>query len=149
MSHLSITKASLTSALTFIVGQLVAFVPAFGPDKQALLSAGSAVIAAVFLVANAIHKLADSHVDPKQVEDRAVEVAKAELGKIDLNSLAASAVNGNLPDVPQLVRTEIGKVLSEMFGQPVVTAAAPEDIAAMAGPVTTEPPQQVYPPVDL
>jgi hypothetical protein len=142
VSHLSITKASLTSALTFVVGQLVAFVPAFGPDKQALISAGTAVIAAVFLIANAIHKLADSNVDPKQIEAHAVEVAKTELAKVDLNSLAASAVNGNLPDVPALVKSEVGKLLSEMFNQPVL-ATTPEAVAA--------PPAPIYPnaPADL
>lgn len=60
IGHLTITQAGLVSALTFVVGQLVAFVPSLGTDKQNLISAGSAVIAAVFLVANAVHHLADS-----------------------------------------------------------------------------------------
>lgn len=55
MKHFSITQASAISAFTFVVGQLVAFVPSMGPDKQNLISAGSALIAAVFLIANAIH----------------------------------------------------------------------------------------------
>jgi hypothetical protein len=136
VSHLSITKASVTSAFTFVVGQVVAFVPAFGPDKQALISAGTSLIAAVFLIANSIHKLADSKVSIKDVENHAIEVAKAELGKVNLDSLAANAVNGNLPDVPSLVRREIATVLSQMFNQPV-TADVPAPVAppAQAAPV--------------
>ena len=55
MQHFSITQASLISAFTFVVGQLAAFVPAIGADKQNLLSAGSTLIALGFLIANAIH----------------------------------------------------------------------------------------------
>lgn len=64
IGHLTITQASLVSALTFIVGQLVAFVPSLGTDKQDLISAGTAVIAAVFLIANAIHSIADGKPTP-------------------------------------------------------------------------------------
>ena len=55
VSHYKITQAGLISAFTFIVGQLVAFVPSLGTDKQNLISAGSAAISAAFLIANAIH----------------------------------------------------------------------------------------------
>jgi hypothetical protein len=55
ISHLPISQAALVAALTFIVGQLVAFVPSLGPDKQNLISAGSTLIAVVFMIANAIH----------------------------------------------------------------------------------------------
>ena len=64
VSHLKITQAGLVSALTFVVGQLAAFVPSISAAQQVLVSAGTAVIAAVFLIANAIHALASSKHPP-------------------------------------------------------------------------------------
>jgi hypothetical protein len=130
-SHLPITQASLVSALTFIVGQLVAFVPAFGPDKQLLISAGSSVIAAVFLVANAIHHLAASNVSAKDVEQGAINAARSELSKVNFDQLIQDAVSGKLPDVPALVHDEVGKLLKDMFAQhPAAIEPAPEPAPA-------------------
>jgi hypothetical protein len=135
VSHFSITQASVTSAFAFIVGQVIAFVPSFAQDQQVLISAGTAVISAVFLVANSIHKLADSNVNTQavveQAGDHAVAVAKAEVAKVDLNGLAQSAMSGNLPDVKSLVRTEMATVLSEMFK---VTPPVPPAQVAPATP---------------
>lgn len=58
--HIPSGAAALISALTFVVGQLAAFVPTIAQDQQILISAGSAVISAVFLIANAIHALASA-----------------------------------------------------------------------------------------
>jgi hypothetical protein len=130
-SHFSITQASLITALTFVVGQLAAFVPAFGPDKQMLISAGSAAISAVFLIANSIHKLADSNVNPKQVEARAVEVAvntaRSELDRLNVPLVVDHAVASQMPDVPSLVTEKVRELLATMFGQvaPVPVAAPP------------------------
>lgn len=60
VSHIKITQASLLALFTTIVGQLVAFVPSLASKEQILISAGSTAIAAVFLVANAVHALAGS-----------------------------------------------------------------------------------------
>lgn len=60
LSSLKITQTDLIAALTWVVGQVVAFVPSLGTDKQDLISAGSTIIVAVFLVAKAIHAIADS-----------------------------------------------------------------------------------------
>ena len=130
ISHLKITQASIVSAFTFIVGQLVAFLPNLGPDKQNLISAGTAAIAAVFLIANAIHKLADSNVSAIDVEKRAVAAAEAELQKVNFDQLVKDAVAGKLPDVPALVHTEVGQLLSDMFkAQPAAAAAEPAEPA--------------------
>lgn len=129
MSHLKITQASLVSALTFIVGQLVAFVPAFGPDKQNLISAGSAVIAAVFLVANAIHKLADSNVSASDVKAGAIEAAKAELAKVDVNALVKDAVEAkSLPDLEARVSSEVQRIMSGLLTQAATPASPPSII---------------------
>lgn len=55
MKHFSITQAAVTSAVTFVVGQLVAFVPSLSNDQEILISLGSSLVAVAFLVANAIH----------------------------------------------------------------------------------------------
>jgi hypothetical protein len=59
-SHLTITQAGLVSLLTSVVGQVVAFVPNLRGDAPVIISAGSFVIGVGFLIANAIHHLADS-----------------------------------------------------------------------------------------
>ena len=136
MSHLKVTQAGLVSALTFIVGQAVAFVPAFGPDKQALISAGTAVISAVFLVANAIHHLADSNVSARDVEAGAIAAARSEIGKVDFNSLVSDAVNAkSLPDLERLVGAEVQRIVSGAFGaQPVAGASSIAVPSAGVGP---------------
>jgi hypothetical protein len=60
VSHIKITSAGLTALLVTVVGQVIAFVPSLASDQQILISAGSTAIAAVFLVANAVHALAGS-----------------------------------------------------------------------------------------
>ena len=92
ISHFKITSASLISAFTFAVGQVVAFVPQFGPDKQNLISAGSAVIAAVFLVSNAIHSLASSKLSAKDLEGDIGGLVQTEVGRVDFNSFISQAV---------------------------------------------------------
>lgn len=117
VSHIKISQAGLISAVTFIIGQIVAFVPAFGPDKQALISAGTAVISAVFLVANAIHALASSNVSARDVEHAAINAGRGAvqdaLTHVDLNSLAQQAVNAqSLPDLEALAKKEVQRALS-------------------------------------
>jgi hypothetical protein len=62
INHFKITQALCVAALTFIVGQLCAFIPSLGDDKQILISAGSTLIAVAFLLANSIHASASSKV---------------------------------------------------------------------------------------
>ena len=109
ISHFKITQASLITALTFIVGQIVAFVPAFGPDKQILISAGTALISATFLIANAIHAVVATKVSAKDLEGDVVSMAKTEVGKLNVNALVHDAISGQ--NIEQLVKNELNKVL--------------------------------------
>jgi hypothetical protein len=122
LSHLKITQAGLVGLLTTIVGQVVAFVPSFAPDKQILISAGSAVIATGFMLANGLHKLADSNVSTKDVEAGAVAAAKDELAKVDLNKMVADPVSANgVPDLEAKVRAEAQAAVQSLIarlGQP-------------------------------
>lgn len=122
-THLTITQAGVTSALVTIVGWIVAFIPAFGPDKQALIAGGSTLIAAVFMLANAGHKLADSNVSVADVKAGAVDAARLELSRVDFNGLVQDAVESKgAPDVSALVQAEVQRVLAGLLGQ----AAAPQ-----------------------
>lgn len=118
MSHLKVTQAGLVSLLTTIAGQVVAFVPAFAPDKQLLISAGSSAISAAFLLANAGHHLADSNVSTRDVEDGAIAAARSELAKVDFNALVSDAVNAHgIGDVSAMVSAEVQSVLGRLLGQ--------------------------------
>lgn len=57
------------AVLTFLVGQLVAFVPTMAPAQEKLISGGSTVIAAGLAIGGAIHHLATSksHLTASQV----------------------------------------------------------------------------------
>lgn len=133
-THFSITQASVTAGFVWIVGQAVAFVPSISNDQQILVSAGSAVIAAIFLVANAVHKLADSNVSATDVKagaiDAAQAAAQAELGKVDLNALAQNAVQGRVPtpaQIEQLVERSLQDKLTALLGaRTTVVPSTPE-----------------------
>lgn len=60
MSKIHITQGEILAALTFVVGQVVAFVPSIASDQEILISAGSSVVAAVLAIAHAIRYAADS-----------------------------------------------------------------------------------------
>ncbi len=55
VSHLKITAAGVIALFVTVVGQVVAFVPSLKSREETLISVGSVVISAVFLVANAVH----------------------------------------------------------------------------------------------
>lgn len=135
MSHLKVTQAGLVSLLTAIVGQLVAFVPAFAPDKQVLISAGSSIIAAAFLGANAVHHLADTNVSPKDVEAGAIAAARDYVSAINLNGLVQDAVSAkSLPDLEAIAEAKARQVLASLLGQ---AAQAPAPVVkAQPGNVT-------------
>lgn len=59
-THISITQAGIIAGLTTVIGQVVALVPSWSPNKSILIQLCSAIVAAAFLGANAIHHLADS-----------------------------------------------------------------------------------------
>lgn len=137
LNHLKVTQAGLVSLLTTIVGQLVAFVPAFGPDKQILISAGSSLIAAGFLVANSVHHLADSNVSAKDVEQGAINAARTEVGKINFDALVQSAVSSqSIPDLEGKVRAaaqaEVQRLLSQLSQPPA--PAQPSAVSSTVPP---------------
>lgn len=55
MQAFPITQSSLIALLTFVVGQVAAFVPSFGTYQSVAISVGTAVVALGFQIANAIH----------------------------------------------------------------------------------------------
>lgn len=134
LSHLKITQAGLVALATTIIGQLVAFVPAFAPDKQVLISAASGAISAAFLIANAIHKLADSNVSASDVKSGAIDAARTEIGKVDFNKLVSDAVTASSPaDLEAMVRAEAQKAVSALLGQ-LASAQAPVPAPAVPAP---------------
>lgn len=134
--HLSITQSGITAMFVTIVGQLIAFIPSFGPDKQALISAGSTVIAAVFMLANGFHKLADSNVSAKDVQAGAIDAARSELTKINFDALVKDAVDSkSIPELESKIHGEVQRIMSGLLGQAAgqPAAAAPPAVAQPAG----------------
>lgn len=130
ISHYKINQASLISALTFIVGQVVAFVPQFGADKQILISAGTAVISAIFLVANSVHALASSNVSAKDIEGDVSGFVKTEVGKINFNKIvqdvtAAHGVQGLEQQISAQIQVELRKILGAAATAPAEPIPAP------------------------
>ncbi len=93
LSHLSITQAGITALFVTIVGLLIAIIPAFGPAKEAIIAVGTIVIAASFLIANALHANAASRLNTHDVAAAATSAARTELGKADLGSMVKRAVD--------------------------------------------------------
>ncbi|MBV9805230.1 MAG: hypothetical protein JO130_18675 [Solirubrobacterales bacterium] len=137
ISHLRIAQAGVVALLTTIIGQVVAFVPAFAPDKQILVSAASTVIAAVFLVANAIHALIATKVSGKDLEGDVVSLAKAEVDKLDVNALVHDAVAGE--NIEQLVKDELNRILVVAGLATKVGAVPPAPTPAVAVPPAPAP----------
>jgi hypothetical protein len=96
VSHIKITQAGLIALLATIVGQLVAFIPNLAGDQQILISAGSAAIGAVFMIANAIHALATSKLSVKVIEQDVPGQVKAELARILQSGIAQSPPPGTI-----------------------------------------------------
>lgn len=136
MSSLKVTQAGLVSLATTIIGQVVAFVPAFAPDKQILISAASAAIGAGFLVANAVHRLADSNVSARAVEAGAIQAAREEIGRVDFNALAQQAVQAQASgQLAELAKGEAQAALQRVLGQ--LGAPPPTPAPAVPAPAAT------------
>lgn len=137
--HFRITQAGLIALATNVIGQAIAYVPAWAPEKTKLISTATMVITAAFLIANALHALISvirdliaSKVSPGDLATAAERLVRDELGKVDFNQLAKDAATAHsVPDVEQLVESKL-KALLAGLGQ-----AAP----ASAGPGLTMPPQ--------
>lgn len=140
MTHFKITQASLISLFTTVVGFLVAFVPNFASDQQVLIAAGTSTLSAAFLIANAVHAFIASKVSVSDLEKGIRDLAKDEIGKVNLNGLVQDALKG--VNLDSLVRDELSTVLSRAAG--TVTTAAPlagGPVTASAAPAAPETPQ--------
>ena len=58
VSHIKITQAGLIALFVTVGGMGVAFVPSLSSIEQIVISAGSTLIAAIFLVVNSVHAIA-------------------------------------------------------------------------------------------
>lgn len=135
IGHYSITRATLIAAFTTVVGQLIAFLPSLGPDKQNLISAGSIVISAAFVLGNAIHALASSKLAPKDIEGAVGGMVRDELSKVDFNALAHDAISANgISGLEGLVSGQVQAELRRLLGQ---QATAP--VPAVGGPISSVP----------
>lgn len=144
MTKLSPTQAGVTSLFVYIVGQAVAFVPSLSNDQQQLISIGTLVIAAVFMLVHAAHAaigLVQQFIDGRQkvtlaeLEDGVRRITQDELGKVDLASLATSAMAGQLPTlVEQEVSRLRGELENELAGRVVAALKPPAPIAAVPDP---------------
>lgn len=113
--HFKIAQSGLIAILTSFIGQLVAFVPAFAPDKQILISAGSVAIGAAFMIANAVHAVIGSKIDVAELEQGVRGFVHDELGKVDFNAVVRQVTNAkDLPGIEKLVSDEIGQQLSKL-----------------------------------
>jgi hypothetical protein len=130
--HVKITSAGLTALLVTVVGQLVAFIPTFAPYKAVLISAGTAVIAAAWLLANARHALAGSNVSIDDLKSGIDGYLHAAVSKIDFNTIAKDAVDAkgvpSVSDIEAIASAEVRKLLSG--------ALAPAPVASTTIPVT-------------
>jgi energy-converting hydrogenase Eha subunit A len=125
VSHIKITKAGLIALATTVIGQLVAYVPSFAPDKQTLISLTSAAIAFAFLLANGIHALAGSNVSIPDIKDGVVHLVHDELDKVNFSALVKDAVALHSPaDVEALVKAEVARILAAGFKAPAAQGAA-------------------------
>lgn len=138
LSHIKVTQAGLIALFTTIVGQVVAFVPAFGPDKQLLISAGSSAISAAFMLANAGHHLADSNVSARDVEAGAIAAARTEVGKVNFNELVQSAVSAqSVPDLESKISAAAQAEVRRLLGQLALTPATSTAAAAPPSAVSS------------
>lgn len=138
MQHLKISQAGLVSAFVFVVGQLVAYIPNLAQYQSILIAAGTAVIAGVFLVANAIHALAASKISIADLEGGVEALVKGEVSKVDFNSIVHGALAGQ--NIGQLVQQEVARMFAALSGTHTAPAAAPGGapavVAAAPGAVT-------------
>jgi hypothetical protein len=138
VSHIKITQAGLIAALVAIVGQLAAFVPNIAQYQSTLISAGTAVIAAAFLIANAGHALAGSNVSVDDLKAGVDGFVHASLQKINFDALVKDAVDAkgipSVPDIEATVQAEVRKLLAGALTAP---AAAPAPVVPTAGQLGT------------
>jgi hypothetical protein len=125
-THLPVTQAGLVSLLGAIVGTIVALVPAWKPDSQIMIQAGTYLISFGFLIANAIHHRAfASTISVHDVEMNAVRLAEEKLQSVDLNSLVKDAVEAkSLPDLEAKITAAARAEVTRLLGQVASTPTA-------------------------
>lgn len=112
-----LSQAHIIALTTALITQVVAYVPAWAPEKQLLISVTGIVIGAAFLIAHAI----SSKTTPADLAKSAETLVQAELGKVDLNALAKDALSGNAGSV---VQAELRRLLGSAPVAPAPVAPA-------------------------
>lgn len=141
MSRLNPTQASVTAAVIYVIGQLVAFVPSLSAEQQNLISIGSLIVAVVFAVIHLAHAVIDVvrdfaagkvKLNLSDVEDGVRSLVQDELGKTDLTADVQKVLAGRIPtesDLRAAAQVELRKLLGES-----AAAQAPSAVAAPAAP---------------
>jgi hypothetical protein len=88
-SHVSITKAGIVALFTTVVGQVVALVPSWAPDKSHIIQIGSFAIAGLWLLANSIHAIAGAKDPVTAAEAEVKSLVEAEIKRILAAGIAA------------------------------------------------------------
>lgn len=150
LSHIKITPALLLAAGTSIITLLVSVVPAWAPEKQLLITILGSVLTAGGLLANGLHKLGDSNVSARDVEQGAINAGRGAvqdaLSHVDLNAVAKEAVNAqSLPDLEALAKAEVQRALSGLslqFAPGQSQAQVQPEPAPVVHPAPVVPPAQ-------
>lgn len=142
MSRLNPTQASITAAVIYLIGQVVAFVPSLSSEQQELVSIGSLVVAIVFAAIHLVHALIGLVRDfmagrvkltLSDVEDGVRSLVRDEIGKTDLTADVEKAVAGKVPTVTDL-RGLVQSELRDLLGSGSPPSPAPAVQAAAAAP---------------
>lgn len=152
--NLSVTQASATSLLIFIVGKVVAYVPSLAPEKAAAISTGTLVIAVAFAAVHAVHSVVDlvaqyvasnQKVTLADLEQGIRSLAKDEIGKLNLTSDVEAVLSTksfpSIADAEGAAEAKVKELLANLklsfAGQPVeVHAGDPPAPVAEPQPAT-------------
>jgi hypothetical protein len=135
ISHLKVTDALLVSIATSAVGAVVAIVPAWQPEAQAIVGGLTGIIAGAFLVANAIHAVVATRVSAKDLEGDVVGFARREVDRLDVGGLVHDAVSGE--NIADLVRSEVQDLLVRA-GLERLASVEPQPVQALGGQPPTD-----------
>jgi hypothetical protein len=133
MSRLNPTQASVTAALIYVVGQVVAFVPSLSAEQQNLISIGTLVIAIVFAAIHLMHVIIEvvrdfaagkAKVTLSDLEGGIRSFVRDEISKTDLTAGVEQVVAGKVPTVADL-RGLMQSELRALLGAGTPPAPAP------------------------
>lgn len=151
MPKLNVTQASITSLFIYLIGQLVAFIPALSPEKQSLISTGSLVIAGVFALVHGVESAVSlvreylaskNKVTLADLESGIRSFAQDEISKVNLTGDVEKLLDDRhlptLADLTTAVQTEIRKLLGSGETPPPPVTAAPPVVVEPIPPVAPQ-----------